>query len=115
MCSSRNCLIPASLFLLPEFTQRQRVVARVHLFRLELCFPSLKGKFEIIKLMTRQSHWRFGYFVIRNSDLEVCDVLLEDAPLLLDALLLIRHADLHVVELGVELEFEIDKMLSYDL
>ena len=47
-------------------------------------------------------------------DLEVCDVLLEDAPLLLDALLLVRHADLHVVELGVKLEVEIDKMLIYE-
>ena len=41
---------------------------------------------------------------LRLPSLEILDVLLQDPPLVLHALLLIRDTDLHVVKLGVQLE-----------
>ena len=64
-----------SLFL-SQLAQGQRVVAGVHLVVGELGL----------------------------SPLEVLDVLLQDPALVLNALLLVRNADLHVVKFGMKLE-----------
>ena len=63
-------------FLLSQFSQGQSVVARVHLLGL----------------------------VLRPPPVEVGDGVLQGAPLVLHALLLVRNAHLHLVKLGVQLK-----------
>lgn len=86
-----------SSLLLPQLPQGQRVVATAapHPVCLKLGLATLKGK-------KNGNPGRKG-LAFTLSYLEVGDVLLQDPPLLVHPLPLLGHADLHVVELGVEL------------